>query len=54
MSNEYLFQCAICGVSEGDASNLTTQSSLQMNAAIGCGHALYVFSYYIYIISFFI
>jgi len=38
-SDEYLFQCAICGVSEGDASNLTTQSSLQVNATIGCGHA---------------
>jgi len=33
-----LFRCAICGVSEGDSSNLTTQSSLQTNATVGCGH----------------
>jgi len=41
-SDDYLFQCAICGLVEGDATNLTTQSSLQVNATIGCGHALYV------------
>ena len=33
-----LFRCAICGIAEGDSSNLTTQSSLQTNAAVGCGH----------------
>mmetsp|Transcript_19900 Transcript_19900/g.28308 ORF Transcript_19900/g.28308 Transcript_19900/m.28308 type:complete len:316 (+) Transcript_19900:113-1060(+) len=32
-----LFRCAICAVSEGDSSNLT-QSQLQTNATIGCGH----------------
>jgi len=31
------FQCAICGVSEQDSSNLT-QSALQTNATVGCGH----------------
>ena len=38
------FRCAICGVSEGDSSNLTTQSSLQTNATVGCGHQLYVYT----------
>ena len=33
-----LFRCALCGTSESDASNLTTQSALQTNAAVGCGH----------------
>ena len=33
-----LFRCAICGIAEGDSSNLTTQSSLQTNASVGCGH----------------
>lgn len=33
------FQCAICGVSEQDSSNLT-QSALQTNATVGCGHQL--------------
>ena len=37
-----LFSCAICGLSEGDASNLTTQNNLQTNATVGCGHQLYV------------
>jgi len=32
-----LFICSICGVSEGDSSNLT-QSVLQTNATVGCGH----------------
>ena len=36
-----LFICSICGVSEGDSSNLT-QSVLQTNATVGCGHQLYV------------
>ena len=33
-----LFRCALCGTSESDASNLTTQSALQTNATVGCGH----------------
>ncbi|KAL3822198.1 hypothetical protein ACHAXA_008214 [Cyclostephanos tholiformis] len=37
-----LFSCAICGLSEGDSSNLTTQNTLQTNATVGCGHQLYV------------
>ena len=32
-----LFRCAVCGMSEGDSSNFT-QSSLQTNATVGCGH----------------
>eukprot|EP00591_Stephanopyxis_turris_P000739 CAMPEP_0195512854 /NCGR_PEP_ID=MMETSP0794_2-20130614/4667_1 /TAXON_ID=515487 /ORGANISM="Stephanopyxis turris, Strain CCMP 815" /LENGTH=325 /DNA_ID=CAMNT_0040640731 /DNA_START=21 /DNA_END=998 /DNA_ORIENTATION=- len=32
-----LFRCAVCGVTEGDSSNLT-QSQLQTNATVGCGH----------------
>jgi hypothetical protein len=35
-----LFRCAICGTAEGDSSNLTTQSSLQTNVTVGCGHQL--------------
>jgi len=31
------FRCAICGMREGDSSNLT-QSSLQTNATVRCGH----------------
>ena len=38
----HLFSCAICGLSEGDSSNLTTQNTLQTNATVGCGHQLYV------------
>lgn len=37
---EDLFRCAICGVSEGDSSNLSSQSSLQTNATVRCGHQL--------------
>ncbi|KAL3785302.1 hypothetical protein ACHAW5_008334 [Stephanodiscus triporus] len=33
-----LFSCAICGLTEGDSSNLTTQNTLQTNATVGCGH----------------
>ena len=33
-----LFRCAICGVAEGDSSNLTSQNNLQTNANIRCGH----------------
>lgn len=36
--DDELFRCAVCGVTEGDSSNLTTQSSLQTNATVGCGH----------------
>lgn len=36
--NDDLFRCAICGTAEGDSSNLTSQSSLQTNATVGCGH----------------
>jgi predicted RNA-binding Zn-ribbon protein involved in translation (DUF1610 family) len=32
-----LFRCALCGIAEGDSSNLTAQS-LQTNATVGCGH----------------
>lgn len=31
------YRCAICGIREGDSSNLT-QSSLQTNATVRCGH----------------
>lgn len=31
------FRCAICGMREGDSSNLT-KSSLQTNATVRCGH----------------
>lgn len=36
--DQNLFSCAICGLSEGDSSNLTTQNTLQTNATVGCGH----------------
>ncbi len=32
-----LFRCSICGITESDSSNLT-QTNLQTNATIGCGH----------------
>ena len=32
-----LFRCAICGISESDSSNLTSQQ-LQTNTAVRCGH----------------
>lgn len=35
--DEDQISCAVCGVTEGDASNLT-QSQLQTNATVGCGH----------------
>ena len=38
--DQNLFCCAICGISEGDSSNLTTQNALQTNTAVGCGHQL--------------
>lgn len=31
-------ECALCGKAEGDSSNLTSQSQLQTNATVGCGH----------------
>jgi hypothetical protein len=37
-----LGSCAICGKTEGDASNLTSQASFQTNATVRCGHQLYV------------
>lgn len=36
--DQNLFSCAICGLTEGDSSNLTTQNTLQTNATVGCGH----------------
>jgi CDK-activating kinase assembly factor MAT1 len=33
-----LFRCAICGITEGDSSNLSSQTSLMTNADIRCGH----------------
>mmetsp|Transcript_32377 Transcript_32377/g.64431 ORF Transcript_32377/g.64431 Transcript_32377/m.64431 type:complete len:300 (-) Transcript_32377:192-1091(-) len=36
--DQNFFSCAICGLSEGDSSNLTTQNTLQTNATVGCGH----------------
>ncbi|CAB9526405.1 CDK-activating kinase assembly factor MAT1 [Seminavis robusta] len=33
-----LFRCAICGVTETDASNLSSQNALQTNATVRCGH----------------
>ena len=33
-----LFRCAVCGTTESDSSNLTTSSTLQTNATVGCGH----------------
>ena len=38
--NDDLFSCAICGTTEGDSSNLTSQTSLQTNATVKCGHQL--------------
>ena len=38
--DQNLFSCAICGLSDSAASNLTTQNNLQTNATIGCGHQL--------------
>ena len=38
--DQNLFSCAICGLTEGDSSNLTTQNTLQTNATVGCGHQL--------------
>ena len=40
--DDLLFRCAICGVAEGDSSNLTSQNTLQTNATVRCGHQLYV------------
>lgn len=37
-TDQSLFSCAICGLSEGDSSNLTSQNTLQTNATVGCGH----------------
>jgi CDK-activating kinase assembly factor MAT1 len=37
-SQDDLFRCAICGTAEGDSSNLSSQTSLQTNATVRCGH----------------
>jgi len=37
-TQEDLFRCAICGTAEGDSSNLSSQTSLQTNATVRCGH----------------
>jgi len=39
-TDDLLFSCAICGTAEGDSSNLTSQTSLQTNATVRCGHQL--------------
>lgn len=35
----FIARCAICGMTEGDASNLSSQTTLQTNATVRCGHA---------------
>jgi len=35
-----LFRCAICGATEHDAANLSSQIALQTNATVKCGHQL--------------
>eukprot|EP00526_Cylindrotheca_closterium_P029859 CAMPEP_0113624082 /NCGR_PEP_ID=MMETSP0017_2-20120614/12408_1 /TAXON_ID=2856 /ORGANISM="Cylindrotheca closterium" /LENGTH=247 /DNA_ID=CAMNT_0000534089 /DNA_START=90 /DNA_END=829 /DNA_ORIENTATION=+ /assembly_acc=CAM_ASM_000147 len=37
-NDDDLFRCAICGVAEGDNTNLTSQTNLQTNATVRCGH----------------
>lgn len=37
-NDDDLFRCAICGVAEGDSTNLTSQNNLQTNATVRCGH----------------
>ena len=34
-----VLRCALCGTTEGDASNLSSQTTLQNNNRVGCGHA---------------
>ena len=36
--DDLLFRCALCGIAEGDSSNLSSQQQLQTNATVGCGH----------------
>lgn len=36
-ADEDLFRCSVCGMKEGDSSNFT-DSALQTNAVVGCGH----------------
>jgi CDK-activating kinase assembly factor MAT1 len=38
MDDDLLFRCALCGMTEGDSSNLSSQQQLQTNATVGCGH----------------
>lgn len=33
-----VLRCALCGTTEGDASNLSSQTTLQTNATVRCGH----------------
>lgn len=35
----FVLRCALCGMTEGDASNLSSQTTLQTNATVRCGHA---------------
>jgi CDK-activating kinase assembly factor MAT1 len=35
---DFLLRCAVCGTTEGDASNLSSHTTLQTNATVGCGH----------------
>lgn len=35
----FILRCALCGTTEGDASNLSSQTTLQTNATVRCGHA---------------
>lgn len=38
--DDYLFRCVICGTSEADAANITSNATLQTNATVRCGHQL--------------
>lgn len=48
IDDQNLFSCAICGLSEADSSNLTTQNTLQTNATVGCGHQLCVYHHLLF------
>lgn len=34
----FVVRCALCGTTEGDASNLSSQTTLQTNTNVRCGH----------------
>ena len=34
----FVLRCAVCGTTEGDAANLSSQTTLQTNATVRCGH----------------